>query len=162
MLARFNKRQSKAPAPSPLSTPTKNSHPNAFAVSADGHHTPSLPPRHIAAPVPHPSPYARLIVHAGEEGLLLRPDVSARQCASYVCVSWGGANVSVVTTKDGAYWDGPVVYGVVGVTTVYQGASDLYFSLQLLTAIQSHSCSSFQTANRQVPVRHTPLPHEQL
>ncbi|QRV85813.1 phosphatidylinositide phosphatase SAC2 [Ceratobasidium sp. AG-Ba] len=118
MFARFAKRQSKPPVQPPqLATP--DAHPRAFTVSADGHHTTLLPPRHIAPPVPHPSPYARLILHAADEGLLIRPDVEARQCASYVCVSWGGANVNVITTEEGATWDGPVVYGVVGVITIY-------------------------------------------
>ncbi|KAJ1309599.1 hypothetical protein OPQ81_006372 [Rhizoctonia solani] len=83
--------------------------------------------RHTAPPVPHPSPYARLVLHASGEGLLIRPDVPSRQCASYVCVSWNGGgpggvgvDVSLVTAKDGARWEGPVVYGIVGLITIYQ------------------------------------------
>ncbi|KAG9091863.1 hypothetical protein FRC07_011768, partial [Ceratobasidium sp. 392] len=120
MFARFSKRQSKPPqlsAPPPL---LADAHPHAFTVSPEGHHTTSLPPRFIAPPVPHPVAHGRLILHAGDDGLLIRPDVLARQCASYVCVSWGGANVSIVKTEEGAFWEGPVVYGIVGVITVYQ------------------------------------------
>ncbi|KAG9102629.1 hypothetical protein FRC06_001582 [Ceratobasidium sp. 370] len=92
MFARFSKRKSKAAAPPQLSTPT-DAHPRAFTVSPEGHHSASLPPRHTAPAVPHPSPHARLILHAGDEGLLVRPEVPAGQCASYVCVSWGEAKI---------------------------------------------------------------------
>ncbi|ELU36035.1 hypothetical protein AG1IA_09935 [Rhizoctonia solani AG-1 IA] len=59
-------------------------------------------------------------------------DVPARQCASYVCVSWNGGgpggigvDVSLVTSKDGAKWEGPVVYGVVGLITIYKATRDV-------------------------------------
>ncbi|CAE6421011.1 unnamed protein product [Rhizoctonia solani] len=121
----FNKRfsrQQQPPPPPPIQPPT-DPHPRAFNVSVEGH----LPPKHTAPPVPHPSPYSRLILHASSEGLLVRPDVPSRQCASHVCVSWNGGgpggvgvDVSLVTSKDGARWEGPVVYGVVGLITIYQ------------------------------------------
>ncbi|CEL51652.1 Phosphatidylinositide phosphatase SAC2 OS=Danio rerio GN=inpp5f PE=3 SV=1 [Rhizoctonia solani AG-1 IB] len=121
----FNKRfsrQQQSPPPPPVQPPA-DLHPRAFNASAEGH----LPLKLTAPPVPHPSPYARLILHASSEGLLVRPDVPSRQCASYVCVSWNGGgpggagvDVSLVTSKDGARWEGPVVYGVVGLITIYQ------------------------------------------
>jgi hypothetical protein len=122
----FNKRFSRQqqPPPPPPVQPPADLHPRAFNASAEGH----LPLKLTAPPVPHPSPYARLILHASSEGLLVRPDVPSRQCASYVCVSWNGGgpggagvDVSLVTSKDGARWEGPVVYGVVGLITIYQG-----------------------------------------
>ncbi|CCO27722.1 hypothetical protein BN14_01709 [Rhizoctonia solani AG-1 IB] len=121
----FNKRFSRQqqPPPPPPAQPPADLHPRAFNASAEGH----LPLKLTAPPVPHPSPYARLILHASSEGLLVRPDVPSRQCASYVCVSWNGGgpggagvDVSLVTSKDGARWEGPVVYGVVGLITIYQ------------------------------------------
>ncbi|CAE6446019.1 unnamed protein product [Rhizoctonia solani] len=121
----FNKRFSRQqqPPPPPPVQPPADLHPRAFNASAEGH----LPLKLTAPPVPHPSPYARLILHASSEGLLVRPDVPSRQCASYVCVSWNGGgpggagvDVSLVTSKDGARWEGPVVYGVVGLITIYQ------------------------------------------
>ncbi|KAF8758621.1 Inositol phosphatase, partial [Rhizoctonia solani] len=120
---RFSRQQQPPPPPPPPIQPPADPHPRAFNASVEGH----LPPKHTAPPVPHPSPYARLILHASSEGLLLRPDVPARQCASYVCVSWNGGgpggigvDVSLVTSKDGAKWEGPVVYGVVGLITIYK------------------------------------------
>jgi hypothetical protein len=131
----FSKRFSKPPPPSaPSNAHPAQVHPNAFTVSPDGHHVAHLPPKHVVPPVPHPSPYARLVLHASLEGLLIRSDVPSRECASYVCVSWNGGgpggtgvDVSVVSTKSGATWDGPVVYGIVGVITVYQGESTRIF-----------------------------------
>ncbi|KAF8710360.1 Inositol phosphatase, partial [Rhizoctonia solani] len=120
---RFSRQQQPPPSPPPPIQPPADPHPRAFNASVEGH----LPPKHTAPPVPHPSPYARLILHASSEGLLLRSDVPARQCASYVCVSWNGGgpggvgvDVSLVTSKDGAKWEGPVVYGVVGLITIYK------------------------------------------
>ncbi|CAE6471791.1 unnamed protein product [Rhizoctonia solani] len=124
---RFSRQQSPAPAPAPPQIqpppPPADPHPRAFNASIEGH----LAPKHTAPPVPHPSPYARLVLHASPEGLLVRPDVPSRQCASYVCISWNGGgpggvgvDVSLVTSKDGAKWEGPVVYGIVGLITIYQ------------------------------------------
>ncbi|CAE6441727.1 unnamed protein product [Rhizoctonia solani] len=121
----FNKRFSRQQQPPQAQAPPApaDPHPRAFNASVEGH----LAPKHTAPPVPHPSPYARLVLHASAEGLLIRPDVPSRQCASYVCISWNGGgpsgigvDVSLVTSKDGAKWEGPVVYGVVGVVTIYQ------------------------------------------
>lgn len=124
MFPLFNKRQSKQPTQLSLPTPTHDAHPHAFTVSADGHHTTSLPPKLVAPAVPHPSPHSRLVLYAAPEGLLIRPNVAPHLCASYVCVTWGGVpdvKVVTVTSPEGAEWDGPIVYGLVGVITVYQG-----------------------------------------
>ncbi|KAG8763421.1 hypothetical protein FRC11_004032 [Ceratobasidium sp. 423] len=123
----FNKRFSRQQPPPRLQPspppPPADPHPRAFNASVEGH----LAPKHTAPPVPHPSPYARLILHASPEGLLVRPDIPSRQCASYVCISWNGGgpggvgvDVSLVTSKDGAKWEGPLVYGIVGLVTIYQ------------------------------------------
>ncbi|KAH7341044.1 SacI homology domain-containing protein [Rhizoctonia solani] len=122
---RFSRQQPPPPPPPQVQPPPPpaDPHPRAFNASVEGH----LAPKHIAPPVPHPSPYARLVLHASPEGLFIRPDVPSRQCASYVCISWNGGgpggvgvDVSLVTSKDGAKWEGPVVYGIVGLITVYQ------------------------------------------
>ena len=124
MFPLFNKRQSKKPEPPPLPIPRPDAHPRAFTVSADGHHSASLPPKLVAPAVPHPSPHAKLILHAAPEGLLIRPNVAPHLCASYVRLTWGGVpdvEVIAVTSAENVEWDGPVVYGLVGVITVYQG-----------------------------------------
>lgn len=160
MFPLFNKRQSKKPEPPSVPIPRPDAHPHAFTVSADGHHIASLPPKLVAPAVPHPSPHAKLILHAAPEGLLIRPNVAPHLCASYVRLTWGGVpdvEVITVTSSENAGWDGPIIYGVVGVITVYQGMSSvraLYLRLSVvLNTLQSPSYSSSQTASRRVLVR---------
>ncbi|KAH9952101.1 SacI homology domain-containing protein, partial [Amylocystis lapponica] len=88
-------------------------------------HTTGLQPKYVLPPMPHPCPHEHIALLITPQGLLLRPHIIGQVHAeSYVRIEWGKeGKVSELPSDeeiDSAPWsEGVVVYGIVGILTVF-------------------------------------------
>ena len=102
---------------------------------------PSLQPKYLVPPTPHPCPYDHLALLASGSGLLIRRHVAhtTPETLTYVRVSWGKV-VKVeevgedLEAGDAAWDDAVVVYGIIGILELFSSTS-LSFSNLVLTAL---------------------------
>lgn len=110
---------------------------------------PSLQPKYVVPPVPHPSPYAHLALLVTDNGLLIRPHIlnkTSQHPLSHVKVSWG-KNTRVEEQQGdgtglGCNWeDSVIVYGILGVLELFSGM-DFPNSIPSLYSNNIHSVVS--------------------
>lgn len=86
-------------------------------------HTPTLQPKYIVPPVPHPCPHDHLAILVTGDGLLIRSHIPGQSRAeSHVRVSWGKVvKLEEIPNAGEQYnWDeSVVVYGILGVLELY-------------------------------------------
>ncbi|KAJ3576644.1 hypothetical protein NP233_g298 [Leucocoprinus birnbaumii] len=89
-------------------------------------HTPGLQAKYVVPPLPHPCPHAYLEILAGNDGLLLRPNIPELETTetpgSFIRIPWRKAvTIEEVesTGKDLDWSESSVIYGIVGILELY-------------------------------------------
>ena len=127
-------------------TPSSAANASPHGASVPG--APSLQPKYLVPPIPHPCPYDHLALLASGSGLLIRRHVAHTTPEPLTCVrvSWGKVirveEIGEDLQAGDAGWDGAVVvYGIVGILELFSSTSLLsnlvltllMIRLQLLT-----------------------------
>jgi phosphatidylinositol 4-phosphatase len=90
--------------------------------------TPTLPPKFVVPPVPHPRPHEHIAILPTKEGLFLRPHTpfQGEPDSHYVRITWGKVPEivefqGVVQNTDTNWAAAVIVYGIVGILELFAG-----------------------------------------
>ncbi|KAH9981344.1 SacI homology domain-containing protein [Lactifluus volemus] len=112
--------------------------PSVGVLSVNNDKTPTLPPKFVVPPIPHPRPHEHIAVLPTQEGLFLRPHTpfQGESDSHYVRITWGKVPEIVefqgaVQNTDTNWAAAVIVYGIVGILELFAGSYLLVITSRL-------------------------------